>query len=84
GKTILFAYEEAIGFGPGDVVFEKDGLSSAALFAEMLVALRGQDEAKAAAAAAAAATAATEAEAVTSASPLSLALRSPSSSPSSC
>lgn len=23
GKTILFAYEEAIGFGPGDVVFEK-------------------------------------------------------------
>ncbi|CAM9953061.1 unnamed protein product [Scytosiphon promiscuus] len=43
GKTILFAYEEAIGFGPGDVVFEKDGLSSAALFAEMLVALRDRD-----------------------------------------
>ncbi|CAM9755587.1 unnamed protein product, partial [Ectocarpus sp. 8 AP-2014] len=83
GKTILFAYEEAIGFGPGDVVFEKDGLSSAALFAEMLVALRGQDEAKASSSAAAA-TAATEAEAVTSASPLSLTLRSPSSPPSAC
>lgn len=48
----------------------------------MLVALRGQDEAKASAAAAA--TAATEAEAVTSASPLSLTLRSPSSPPSAC
>lgn len=25
GKTILFAFEEAIGFGPGDVLFEKVG-----------------------------------------------------------
>lgn len=31
----LFAYEEAIGFCCGDVIFDKDGISAMAVFAEM-------------------------------------------------
>ena len=35
GYRSLFAYEEAIGFCCGDVIFDKDGISAMAVFAEM-------------------------------------------------
>jgi phosphomannomutase len=35
GETCLFAFEEAIGFSCGTVVRDKDGVSAAAVFAEM-------------------------------------------------
>lgn len=35
GKTVLFAFEEAIGFCCGSIVRDKDGVSAAAVFAEM-------------------------------------------------
>jgi len=35
GYTFIFGYEEAIGFMPGDTCFDKDGVRSAALAAEM-------------------------------------------------
>ena len=39
GSTVLFAYEEAIGFCVGDLLKDKDGLSALACFAEMTLAL---------------------------------------------
>jgi len=42
GKTVLFAYEEAIGFMYGDSVLDKDGVSAAAVFAEMYESLDGK------------------------------------------
>lgn len=36
GKEVLFAYEEAIGFMYGSAVLDKDGVSAAAVFAEMV------------------------------------------------
>lgn len=35
GKTVLFAFEEAIGFMCGSTVLDKDGVSAAAVCAEM-------------------------------------------------
>ncbi len=35
GKKVLFSYEEAIGFCCGTVTRDKDGVSAAAVFAEM-------------------------------------------------
>jgi len=35
GKTFLFGYEVEIGFGVGDISFDKDGLRTAVVFAEM-------------------------------------------------
>lgn len=35
GRNVILAYEEAIGFMVGDVVLDKDGLTAAAVFAEM-------------------------------------------------
>lgn len=35
GKRVIFAFEEAIGYCVGDLVKDKDGISSAAVFAEM-------------------------------------------------
>lgn len=35
GKTVLFAFEEAIGFMCGSCVLDKDGVSAAAVCAEM-------------------------------------------------
>jgi phosphoglucomutase/phosphoglucomutase/phosphopentomutase len=35
GTRSIFCYEEAIGFCCGDVIFDKDGISAAAVFAEM-------------------------------------------------
>ncbi|KAI9915011.1 hypothetical protein PsorP6_007494 [Peronosclerospora sorghi] len=35
GKTVLFSFEEAIGFCLGDLVKDKDGVTAAAVFAEM-------------------------------------------------
>lgn len=35
GKTVLFAFEEAIGFMCGSTVLDKDGVSAAAVSAEM-------------------------------------------------
>jgi phosphomannomutase len=35
GYQVLFSYEEAIGFCVGDVIVDKDGLTAAAVFAEM-------------------------------------------------
>jgi phosphomannomutase len=35
GHTVLFSYEEAIGFCCGTVTRDKDGVSAAAVFAEM-------------------------------------------------
>ena len=35
GKTVLFAFEEAIGFMCGSCVLDKDGVSAAAMCAEM-------------------------------------------------
>lgn len=37
GKTVLLSYEEAIGFCVGDAVKDKDGVSAAAVVAEMAV-----------------------------------------------
>jgi phosphomannomutase len=34
---VLFSYEESIGFCCGDVVFDKDGVIGAAVFAEMSI-----------------------------------------------
>jgi len=39
GISVLFGYEEAIGFAYGDVVFDKDGVSAAAVFVEMAACL---------------------------------------------
>jgi len=39
GMTVLFAYEEAIGFMPGAMYRDKDGVSAGAAFAEMAAAL---------------------------------------------
>ncbi|KAF1793757.1 Alpha-D-phosphohexomutase, conserved site [Phytophthora cactorum] len=39
GKTVLFSFEEAIGFCVGDLVKDKDGVVAAAVFAEMAVQL---------------------------------------------
>jgi phosphoglucomutase/phosphopentomutase len=35
GKTVLFAFEEAIGYMCGSTVLDKDGVSAAAVSAEM-------------------------------------------------
>lgn len=35
GKTVLFAFEEAIGYMCGSTVLDKDGVSAAAVCAEM-------------------------------------------------
>eukprot|EP00466_Bigelowiella_natans_P001300 jgi/Bigna1/89414/estExt_fgenesh1_pg.C_490011 len=35
GKKVIFMFEEAIGYCVGDVVYDKDGVSAAAVFAEM-------------------------------------------------
>jgi hypothetical protein len=35
GRQVIFSFEEAIGFACGDVVRDKDGVSAAAVFAEM-------------------------------------------------
>ncbi|GMH81037.1 hypothetical protein TrST_g11863 [Triparma strigata] len=40
GYNVVFAYEEAIGYCCGDVVKDKDGVSAAAIVAEMVVKLR--------------------------------------------
>ncbi|KAM8822210.1 glucose 1,6-bisphosphate synthase isoform 1-T1 [Synchiropus picturatus] len=42
GKTVLFAFEESIGFLCGSLVPEKDGVSSAAVVAEMSCYLQNQ------------------------------------------
>jgi len=44
GGTVLFSYEEAIGFCIGDVVKDKDGVSAAAVFLELAAALRDRGE----------------------------------------
>ena len=36
GKTVLFAFEEAIGFMLGQNVLDKDGVSAAAVMAEII------------------------------------------------
>lgn len=43
GKTVLFAFEEAIGFMYGDKVLDKDGVSAAGVFAEMVNKLRSEN-----------------------------------------
>ena len=42
GKTVLFAFEEAIGFMCGSSVLDKDGVSAAAVCAEMATYVYGQ------------------------------------------
>ncbi|OQS00204.1 phosphoglucomutase [Thraustotheca clavata] len=42
GKTVLFSFEEAIGFCVGSVVKDKDGVCAAAVFAEMAQQLKKQ------------------------------------------
>ncbi|DAZ95434.1 TPA: hypothetical protein N0F65_013003 [Lagenidium giganteum] len=44
GKTVLFSFEEAIGFCVGDLVKDKDGVCAAAVFAEMAVQLAKQNK----------------------------------------
>jgi len=42
GKTVLFAFEEAIGFMCGSTVLDKDGVSAAAVTSEMATYVYGQ------------------------------------------
>ena len=42
GKTVIFAFEEAIGFMCGSSVLDKDGVSAAAVCAEMATHVYGQ------------------------------------------
>lgn len=42
GKTVLFAFEEAIGFMCGSTVLDKDGVSAAAVCAEMATTVYNQ------------------------------------------
>ena len=42
GKTVLFGFEEAIGFMCGDFVLDKDGISACLIAAEMIVWLNKQ------------------------------------------
>lgn len=41
-KKVIFAFEEAIGFACGDTVRDKDGVSAAAVFAQMAYGLRAR------------------------------------------
>jgi phosphomannomutase len=41
GVSVLFSYEEALGYCVGDVVSDKDGVSAAAVFVEMAAELAG-------------------------------------------
>ncbi|XP_043928614.1 glucose 1,6-bisphosphate synthase [Protopterus annectens] len=43
GKTVLFAFEESIGFMCGTVVLDKDGVSAAAVAAEMAAFLKSKN-----------------------------------------
>ncbi|CAE7901391.1 PGM2 [Symbiodinium sp. KB8] len=42
GKTVLFSFEEAIGFCLGDTVLDKDGVAAAAVFTQMAGTLAAQ------------------------------------------
>lgn len=44
GTSVLFGYEEALGYAYGDVVFDKDGVSAAAVLLEMAAVLRKNDD----------------------------------------
>lgn len=43
GKTVLFAFEEAIGFMCGSTVLDKDGVSAAAVCAELATYVYGEN-----------------------------------------
>jgi len=43
GKTVLFAFEEAIGFMCGTAVLDKDGVSAAAVIGELIAFLNAKD-----------------------------------------